>query len=98
MWWRHALDFFAAGMTPCTSEHLQAAEFDALLVHYQRPDHYDSVVGIGQQLWAMPAVKCAALVASLNAWQDLPALRAALHNNTQFLMRAARMEMVGFVL
>ena len=85
-------------MTLCTSEQLCAAEFDALFVHYQMPNHYDSVVGIGQQLWAMPAVKCAALVAMLNAWQDLPALRAALYNTTQSLMRAARLEMVGFVL
>ena len=64
-------------MARCTPDELPMAAVDACFVHSQRPDHYDSVVGVGQEVWAMPAEKCSAISKAIASWSDLPAVRGA---------------------
>ena len=90
--------FVLPRMDPCTADHLRTPGIDVCLVHYQRPDHYDSVCGTNQQVWSMPADKVAAIRASISDWTALPAVRAAMLAMTQISARAARLEVVRFVL
>ena len=91
-------NFVLPQMMPCPHEQLRIAEVDAFVLHYQMPSHYDSVVGVEGQAWAMPAAKCFAIDASISAWADLPALREAFVDLTHHTLRAARLEIVRFVM